>query len=69
MITVVFKISLLCITSGMLSLVVRIYVAVYHVHFFVRNNRRIERSLMARALHLHLLNLNRYRANLANKLI
>ena len=33
--------SLLCITSGMLSLVVRIYVAVYHVHFFVRNNRRL----------------------------
>ena len=25
--------------------------AVYHLHFFVRNNRRIECSLMTRAIH------------------
>ena len=46
-----FKRSLLCITSGMWSLAVRIYVAVYHVYFFVPNNRRIECSLMNRAIH------------------
>ena len=46
-----WKVISLCITSGMWSLVVRIYVDVYHVHFFVRNNRRIERSLMTKCFY------------------